>query len=252
VNSALKNDVSQAGYNSQRQVAHINDGTWTSKMLINSPNPYLPQTEPHIVPKNVQYQFKGNHATTNSSQQQQASTPTGHAPDQAPQHRHLDQSETVDPSQPKRASASPVQHHNNLNSSAQFNPNWIAANKSIIDQGQSWNRGTSVPDQLEQQLHRSSTGHILNQTKSVCMNNHEYPKILDDDLIVTDGTLKTGYSRPCSPSRLRNPHRRIHGTRQENRCRQHLRIHLRSRETESRGVQEQTHQRKRKQHRQHC
>ena len=200
--------MNQAGYNSQRQVAHINDGTWTSKMLINSANPYLPQPEPQIVPKSVHYQFKGAQAKPATGTL--AGQPGDASQDPAPQTRPLDHSEAACPGQPKKASGSPAPHHN-LNTSAQFNPNWIAANKSIIDQGQSWNRGTAAPDQLDQQLHRSSTGHILNQTRSVVLNGHEYPKILDEDLIVTDGTLKPGYSRPPSPSRLRNPHRRVHG-----------------------------------------
>jgi hypothetical protein len=61
VQHALKNSQDQAGYNSQRQVSHINDGTWTAKMNVNTVNPFLPHGVEYArqsahLPKHLQVQ----------------------------------------------------------------------------------------------------------------------------------------------------------------------------------------------------
>ena len=167
-------------------------------MTINSVNPYLPRpdSDKPIVPKSVQYQLRGSQANPLHQQQQHESEVITDAQRQAPAEINGQKNGGLrdQTGRPERGSISPEQY-NNLNSSAQFNPNWVAANQSIIDSGLTWNRGTAKPDGWEEQKFRSSAGHILNETKSHIMKNHEYPKILDGDLIVTDGTLKSGYSR---------------------------------------------------------
>lgn len=89
VSSALKHNPNQAGLNSQRQVAHINDGTWSSKMNVNNVNPYLAGTglsSSIAVPKNLKTTY-GDAALQNHT--------TGHQHQSAPRDNHLVESQQV-------------------------------------------------------------------------------------------------------------------------------------------------------------
>lgn len=158
---ALKNSQNQAGYNSQRQVSHINDGTWTAKMNVNTVNPYLPHGVEYArqsahLPKHLQVQDASRGAT----QSQWATSPADHA------------------------HASPQPHEQR--------------GQAGLHESQAW--GGRHSQHEGQDLRQSTSGSILNATRGTTLAGRDYPIILDGEVVIADGTIKPAYIPYAGPT----------------------------------------------------
>lgn len=156
---ALKNSQDQAGYNSQRQVSHINDGTWTAKMNVNTVNPFLPH--------GVEYARQSAHLPKHL-QVQDSYQGTAHGQGQW-------KTAQADPA--RTGPHAPEQHGRELYQSQPLG-------------------ATQASHGREQDARGSTSGSILNATRGTTMAGRDYPIILDGEVIIADGTIKPAYSKP--------------------------------------------------------
>jgi len=165
-NHHLKHLPSLAGLNSQRQVAHINDGTWTSKMMINTPNPYLAHWNQSQVPVPKHLQVEG-----------------GYIPNSA--------TSSVKNIQGQTGQNLSTQGGNQANNGAFVQSQNLGPNAT---QQNFASTGASLGS-LDEKTYKNMTGSILNQTRGLNLSNKDFPVILDGEVIIADGTVKPNYSR---------------------------------------------------------